>query len=90
MNGQKAHTKNLLGLEEMADIGAAVVATSIAGAAILQRTEVLGIGGIAHYQASGMSHGGAIAGYASRKYAVEHVHAQIYGFHNAVRGSHTH
>ena len=84
MNGQQAHAENLLGLEEMTNISTTVVATSIAGAAILQGTEVLGVGGIAHYQAASMGHGGAIAGYASGKDAVEHVHAQIYGLHNAI------
>ena len=90
VDADQAVCQEFFGLEEMADIGARIVAARITLTTFFNGMEIVGILGVAHGQAARMGHGHAVAGNARREDAVKHIDAAGDAFEQAVRRADAH
>ncbi|CDN43726.1 Uncharacterized protein BN871_DJ_00080 [Paenibacillus sp. P22] len=90
MVGRQPDAERLVGLDEMPQISAGIIAAGVAAAFRIKRSEVLRVLGIADVHPSSARHRRAVAGNAGRKHAVEHVDSANRSFEKRVGRSDAH
>src|SRR5690606_18003757 len=86
----QSEAENLVGFDEMADIGPRVTPARVASALRIQGRKIPGIPGVSHHQSPLAGHGGAVSGDPGGEHAVKHVDSADDSLDQGIGRSHPH